>query len=224
MADVLSSCCLSYVELKWETQRRYPWSNIIELLLFSVKKKKIVFFLYLHPLRKKKIVSYRSQCGTAPHSLLRNCSRLFFSIRKGTQGYTLTQKPQHFSLIITQLCRVEHTQHSPPLRASENQSGWGWKGLLGPSGPTPAQAGPSRASFSGLHPCSFWPSPRRKLPPPLWPTHASAATLTTQKCFLMFKWKLLCFTFCPLSLALALRSTEKSLAPSFLHPVFWYFP
>lgn len=40
---------------------------------------------------------------------------------------------------------------------------------------------------------------------------------TVEKCFLMFRWHLQYFSFCPLLLVLSLVTTKKSLAPSSLH-------
>ena len=45
-----------------------------------------------------------------------------------------------------------------------------------------------------------------------------SVALTVKKCFLMLRWYLLCFGLSPLPLVPALGTTEKSLAPSSLHP------
>ena len=50
----------------------------------------------------------------------------------------------------------------------------------------------------------------------------SSITLTVKRGFLMFRWSLLCFNLCPLPLGLSLGTTEKSLAPSSLYPLFRY--
>ena len=47
-----------------------------------------------------------------------------------------------------------------------------------------------------------------------------SAIHVTQKCFLMFRWNLPCFTLC--QLLLAIDTSEKSLASSSLHPPFTY--
>lgn len=47
----------------------------------------------------------------------------------------------------------------------------------------------------------------------------SVTTLTVKKCFQMFRGCLLCFDVCPLSLVLALGTTDRSLVPSSLHPL-----
>ena len=41
---------------------------------------------------------------------------------------------------------------------------------------------------------------------------------TAQKCFLVFRGNLLCFSLCPLLLVMVLGAAERSLAPSFLDP------
>jgi len=46
----------------------------------------------------------------------------------------------------------------------------------------------------------------------------NSVTCTVKKCFLMFQWSLLCSSFCTVPLVLRLNITEKSLAPSSLHP------
>jgi len=45
---------------------------------------------------------------------------------------------------------------------------------------------------------------------------------TVKKCFLMSRWNCLCCSLCPLPLVLSQGTTEKSLAPSCLHPPFRY--
>jgi len=55
------------------------------------------------------------------------------------------------------------------------------QGLLVPSGPSPALAGPPRAGCLGLLPGGFWRPPRRT-PYSLWAACASAVTCTTQQC------------------------------------------
>jgi len=47
-------------------------------------------------------------------------------------------------------------------------------------------------------------------------------TLPVKKCFLMFTWKTLWFSLCPMPLVLSLGITEKSLALFSLHPPFRY--
>ena len=47
-----------------------------------------------------------------------------------------------------------------------------------------------------------------------------SVSLTAKQCFLIFRWSHLCFSVCPLPLVLLLDTTEKSLAPSSLHPPF----
>jgi len=45
---------------------------------------------------------------------------------------------------------------------SQSQNDWDWKGHLGPSGPTPAPAGPPRAGRPGPRTSGFGRSPRRR--------------------------------------------------------------
>ena len=49
------------------------------------------------------------------------------------------------------------------------------------------------------------------------------SSLTVKTCVLMFKQSLLCFSLLPLPLVLSLGATEKTLAPSSLHPLFRHF-
>lgn len=42
-----------------------------------------------------------------------------------------------------------------------------------------------------------------------------SVTLTVRSFLLIFRWNLMCFSLCPLSLAMSLGSSEKSLCPSF---------
>lgn len=49
-------------------------------------------------------------------------------------------------------------------------------------------------------------------------TNSTAQHSTAQQCFLVFKWKLLCSSMCPLPLVLTLSITAKSLTPFSLHP------
>jgi len=50
-----------------------------------------------------------------------------------------------------------------------------------------------------------------------------SVTFMLTKYFLKFRANCLCFSVCPLPLVLSLGTTEKSLAPSCLHPLFRYF-
>lgn len=54
---------------------------------------------------------------------------------------------------------------------SETQKSWDWKGLLGPSDPTPCSSRDTKTSCLGPRPGSFWRFPRTKTPPPLWATY-----------------------------------------------------
>lgn len=55
-----------------------------------------------------------------------------------------------------------------------------------------------------------------------WQSPTQVNTYTVKICFLMFRWKLLCFTLCPLPLGLTLGTILKSLVPSSLHSPFRY--
>ena len=101
-----------------------------------------------------------------------------------------------------------------------SQAGWGWKGPLQVIwSNSSAQARPPTADCSGPCPDSFWISPSVEIPqlrraaylPVLGHPH-------NEKCFLMLRGNLLCFSLCPLPLVLLPGSTEKSLALSPLHP------
>jgi len=87
----------------------------------------------------------------------------------------------------------------------------------------PAQAGPPGTGCPGPRPGPFLISPRMKTPQSLWATrYQCLVTLSIKKHFLVFRQTLLCFSLCPLPLALSLHTTEKSLAPPSLHPSFRY--
>jgi len=62
--------------------------------------------------------------------------------------------------------------------------------------------------------------PRRKTPQPPWAAGASAWCPHRDGAFLMFRGNLLCVSLCLLHLVLPLGTSEKSLAPSSLHPPF----
>ena len=111
-----------------------------------------------------------------------------------------------------------------PTRNREPQNGWGWKGSLEViwSKP-PAQAGPPTADCPGPCPDGFWISPKDgDYTTSLGSLCQCSVTFPVKKCFLMFRGNLLCFSLCPLPLVLSLGTTEKSLAPSSLHPPFRY--
>lgn len=55
-----------------------------------------------------------------------------------------------------------------------------------------------------------------------WQSPTQVNTYTVKICFLMFRWKLLCFTLCSLPLGLTLGTILKSLVPSSLHSPFRY--
>lgn len=96
----------------------------------------------------------------------------------------------------------------------EQQNSWGWKGLSSPSAPTSAQADTPRAGCSRPCPSGSWRSPWRKSDNLCQCSFSHIA----QKSFLMFRGNFLCSSLYPLPLVLTLSTTEKSLAPSSLHP------
>lgn len=88
------------------------------------------------------------------------------------------------------------------------------------SGPLPPQAGPHRASCQG--PCSDGflniytdGDPTASLGNPC----QCSITLTVKKCFLVFKWNLMCFSSCLVPFVLSLGTTERNLAPSSSFPL-----
>lgn len=87
-----------------------------------------------------------------------------------------------------------HSQYS--------QNGWGWQGVLGPFGPTPAQVG-----CPGPYPGVYWRSPSRRLHNPC----QCSVTHRVIKCFLMVRQTLSCSTLCPMPLVLALHTTKMIL-------------
>ena len=87
-----------------------------------------------------------------------------------------------------------------PHHFIESQTGQGGKGLLGPSGPIPTQAGTPRARCPGLCPVGFWRSPGRN-PQPL--CAACACSLPPAQHRSVFSWSgrrscVLVCSHCPL--------------------------
>lgn len=100
---------------------------------------------------------------------------------------------------------------------SLTQNGWSWKGPLEVIWSIPsAQAGSFRVSYT----MSKWLLNVFKdgdFTISLANTCQCSATFRVEKCFLMFRWHLQYFSFCPLLLLLSLFTTEKVLAPPSLH-------
>lgn len=87
---------------------------------------------------------------------------------------------------------------------------------------TSVQVGQHRDTCPGPYPDGFWISPRRKTTTSLGNLCHCSVTRTVKMCFLMFRQNLLCSTWCPVPLAPAHGTTEKSLAPSSLHLLLRY--
>lgn len=92
-----------------------------------------------------------------------------------------------------------------------------WRSLVQP---IPSQAETCRASCPEVCPDDFWIPAKVETPQPFWPMRLWQwlVILIVRKCFLMFRGKLLCFSLCSLPLILSLDTSDKSLAPSSLHP------
>ena len=79
----------------------------------------------------------------------------------------------------------------------------------------PPQAGAPRAGCPAPRPDDFRTSPRTEMPQPPGATRASARSPSQGKKGLgMVRRSLLCFSWCPLPLVLALDTSARSLAPS----------
>lgn len=83
-----------------------------------------------------------------------------------------------------------------------------------------AEAGSFRVGRPG--PGEFLISSRMNTPQSLWVTRSNAVTLALQKCFLMYKWSLLCFSLCPLALFFSLERTWLHLYPPIGYLINWW--
>lgn len=145
------------------------------------------------------------------------------SERKGENG------EQRAVLLLTSMGRGNsHPDLLPPAFKSgasiESQHTWGFKGLLDVTWSHPCSSSDTRAGCPGLRSRSFWRSPRRRSHS-LWAV--CAPSVTAQKCFLVFKGKLLYSRLYLLFLVLSVSTTERAwlhlhyIVPSSIYLYWW---